>query len=82
MISYFPIPTRDPRFGELEVLIAERSLMAEQKLHQKREKANQPLLTQAEQTQREIDRCARIKSAASERKQIRKELLLLGIRPS
>jgi hypothetical protein len=81
MISYYPIPTLDPRFGELEILIAKQSLMAKQDLHQKREKAIQPLRTQAGQTQGEIDRCARIKSETSERKQARKELLRLGIRP-
>jgi hypothetical protein len=81
MMSYFPIPTLDPRFGELEILIAKQNLMAKQDLHQKREKAIKPLLIQAGQTQREIDRCARIRSETSVRKQARKELLLLGIRP-
>jgi hypothetical protein len=80
MIGNHPKPARDPRFGELDILIAEQNLIADQSRHQKNQKTNPPLLTEAEQAQRVIERAARLKRETRERLEARKELLVAGVR--
>lgn len=78
MIGNYSEPARDPRFDELDILIAEQNRLAKQMRPRKNQKMNPPLLTEAEHTQKGIERAARLKREAGERMRARKLLVWVG----
>jgi hypothetical protein len=68
MIGNYSKPARDPRFGELDTLIAEEN-----------SRKNRPL-TEAEKTEPQIERDARRKREFAERALARRALRVPGIR--
>ena len=74
MNSDYSTPERDPRFKELDDLIAE------QKRYSGTRKTNSSHLTEVEQAQQDMERRAKLKREAEESARARKKLLMPGIR--
>ena len=74
MIGDYSKPSWDPRFGELDNLIAQQN-------RQEKKSKNLVTITDAEHTQRQIEHTARVKHAIGARAHAKKKLLAPGGSP-
>lgn len=74
MDNNYSFPSRDARFRELDMLIAE------QNRHQGERKTDLLMLDEDERTRHQNERRARLKREAAERQRARRNLLVPGVR--